>query len=183
MKATDIGFEFRIRKPPQVLTDFVESFWMLENHSDSHKDVIILPDGRVDLFFSQSAAEPFHITLSGLETQPDQATLAARTVMFAVSFKLLATGYILKNTISELLNNAAHLPAGFWGFNPDDMQDFDNFWVKASQHIHSLLPQHVDSRKRKLFDLIYASNGAMPVKELSEEVGWSSRQINRYFNQ
>lgn len=29
--------------------------------------------------------------------------------------------------------------------------------------------------------LVYASKGEMSVKELSEKVGWSSRQINRYF--
>jgi AraC-like DNA-binding protein len=33
------------------------------------------------------------------------------------------------------------------------------------------------------FELIYAENGSMPVKELSEKVFWSSRQINRYFNE
>src|SRR6187551_2773962 len=36
---------------------------------------------------------------------------------------------------------------------------------------------------QKLFDLIYSSNGSLPVKELSDKVFWSSRQINRYFNE
>jgi AraC-like DNA-binding protein len=40
----------------------------------------------------------------------------------------------------------------------------------------------MDERKRDLFRLIYASNGEMSVKELSEKVFWTSRQINRYFN-
>jgi AraC-like DNA-binding protein len=31
--------------------------------------------------------------------------------------------------------------------------------------------------------LIYSSNGSLSVKELSEKVNWSSRQINRYFNE
>jgi AraC-like DNA-binding protein len=34
-----------------------------------------------------------------------------------------------------------------------------------------------------MFELIYSTNGAITVKELSEKVFWSSRQINRYFNQ
>ena len=34
-----------------------------------------------------------------------------------------------------------------------------------------------------MFDFIYSSNGEITVKELSEKVFWSSRQINRYFNQ
>lgn len=176
-------FDFKIIKPDNLLAAFVESFWMLQNHSDSDKDVVILPDGRIDLFFSQSTTEPFHITLSGLETHPDQATLATKTVMFAISFKLLATEYIFQNTVSNLLDNAKYLPFDFWNFSADDLNNFDLFCEKASQTILSLLPNEIDNRKQKLFDLIYTSNGALTVQELSEKVCWSSRQINRYFNQ
>lgn len=179
----DNDFEYKLVKPNQSLTDFVESFWLLHNHSDQAKDIVVLPDGRVDLFFSQSSTEPFHVTLSGLETEPDQATLAVNTIMFAISFKLIAIEYILNNTVSDLLNNAIHLPEGFWQFNSSDLQNFDLFCKKATHKIQSLLPSEVDTRKRKLFDLLYASNGTLTVNELSERVAWSSRQINRYFNQ
>jgi AraC-like DNA-binding protein len=46
-----------------------------------------------------------------------------------------------------------------------------------------LLTVNIDERKRKLFNLIYAAQGSITIKELSESVHWSSRQINRYFNQ
>ena len=46
----------------------------------------------------------------------------------------------------------------------------------------TLINPDIDSRKQKLFELIYSSNGSLRVKELSEKVYWSSRQINRYFN-
>src|SRR6218665_3279233 len=105
----DNSFTYKLIKPEKSLDDFVESFWCLQNHSDADKDIVVLPDGRIDLFFSQSPTESFHITLSGLETQPDQAILATKTIMFAVSFKLLATEYIFQNSVSGLLNNAQNL--------------------------------------------------------------------------
>ncbi|GGD60199.1 AraC family transcriptional regulator [Emticicia aquatilis] len=176
-------FNFRLIKPDKSLVDFVESFWVLENTSDSDKEVIILPDGKLDLFFSQSAIESFHVTLSGLETHADTALLAAKTKMFAISFKLLATEYILHDTISHLLDYAKHLAPDFWDFNANDLQDFELFCQKATEKIQLLIPTEIDNRKQKLFNLIYASNGAITVKELSEQVYWSSRQINRYFNQ
>lgn len=180
----DNDLEYKFIRPDRSLADFVESFWLLRNHSDKDKSIIVLPDGRIDLFCSQSAAETFHITLSGLETRPQgRAMLAARTIMFAVSFKLLATEYIFQNTFSNLLDNAKYLPDDFWNFTVNDLQDFDLFCKKATQKIQSLLPNEIDTRKRKLFDLIYSSNGALTVQELSEKVFWSSRQINRYFNQ
>ena len=173
----------RLIKPDRSLSDFVESFWMLQNQSDSEKEVVVLPDGRVDLFFSKSAKEPFHITLLGLGTKPEQTTVASKTLTFAISFKPLAVEYILHTTVEDILDSAKSLPADFWGFNRDDLADFDHFCKKASQMIRELLKEKPDDRKTALFDLIYSSNGSMTIKELSEKVFWSSRQINRYFNQ
>nr|AGU10168.1 hypothetical protein [uncultured organism] len=175
--------QYKLVRPDPLLSDFVESFWMLELSAENSKDIIVLPDGKIDLFFSQSATTPFHVTLSGLETAPDQATLSAGTIMFAISFKLLAIEYIFRNTVADLLDSATYLPAGFCGFNAGDLLDFEAFRQKASRKIISLLPPETDNRKRELFNLIYAANGNLTVGEISNKVFWSSRQINRYFNQ
>lgn len=128
----DNDLDFKLIKPDKSLSDFVESFWLLHNQSDSDKEFVILPDGRIDLIFAQSATAPFHITRSGIETHADQAMLKAKTLMFAISFKLLATEYIFQNTVSNLLNYAEHLPADFWNFNRNDLGDFHLFCKKAS---------------------------------------------------
>ena len=169
-------------KATDPLFDFVESFWMLDHASDDSREVVILPDGRIDLFFSKSATEPFHVTLLGLGSQAEEALIAPQTRTFAISFKLPATEYILHGSVAALLNEAYRLPDDFWGFNEGDLYNFDLFCTKATHKIKDLLPLDIDGRKRKLFELIYASNGSITVKELSEQVYWSSRQINRYFN-
>ncbi|UFH52651.1 AraC family transcriptional regulator [Spirosoma sp. KNUC1025] len=175
--------EYRVIKPNPELSDFVESFWMLANHSDEEQEVIILPDGRIDIFFSISATEPYHVTLLGLESEPGKSTILPNTVNFAISLKLLAVEYVLDTHIAPFLNTASDLPADFFGFTANDLQDFSEFCAKASDTMAARLDRNIDERKRKLFDLIYTTNGAIPVKELSETVSWSSRQINRYFNQ
>jgi AraC-like DNA-binding protein len=123
------------------------------------------------------------VILLGIETQPEQPTITSKRQTFAISFKPLATEYIFQNTVFNLLDNVKNLPTDFWNFSGDDLNDFDSFCEKATQKIQSLLPKDIDERKRKLFQLIYSSNGALTVQELSEKVFWSSRQINRYFNQ
>jgi AraC-like DNA-binding protein len=190
----DNDLEYKIIKPDtqaageqneaKPLSDFVDSFWFLHNQSDSNKETIGLPDGRVDLFLYQSPTEPFRIVLLGLGTQQhEQAIIPANGLIFSISFKSLAVEYIFHDTISDIINNGKFLPNDFWGFTENDLQDFDLFVEKATQKIQSLLPKEIDKRKRKLFELIYATNGAITVKELSEKVFWSTRQINRYFNQ
>lgn len=170
-------------RPQKALSDFVESFWMLHNPSEEEKECIILPDGRIDLFFSVSATEPFHITLLGLGTHAEQARIGPQTKTFAISFKLLATEYVFHDSLSNLLDQAKNLPNDFWSFSVSDLENFEAFCKKASLQVQSQLFKSIDSRKQRLFELIHASHGSISVHELSEKVFWSSRQINRYFNQ
>ena len=179
----DNNFSYKFIKPGELLADFVESIGMFHTTSVEAKEVVVIPDGRIDLFFTQSASAPFRVVLTGLETEPKQRSIPPQTIFFDINFKPLAVEYILQTSIADSLNSAKNLPADFWNFNADDLKDFDAFYEKASQKITALLPAAIDERKRKLFELIYASNGEMSVKELSEKVYWSSRQINRYFNQ
>lgn len=179
----DNNFSYRFTRPEAPFADFVESIGMFQNQSDQAKEIVVLPDGRIDLFFWQSQAQPFQVILVGLETEPEQRIIPPHTLTFVISFKPLALEYILQTSIAELLNTAKELPVNFWGFHAGDLEDFDGFYQKALQKITMLLPKEIDERKQKLFDLIYSSSGGMSVKTLSETVFWTSRQINRYFNQ
>ncbi|MGC4099793.1 DUF6597 domain-containing transcriptional factor [Ferruginibacter sp.] len=179
----DNDFHYTLIKPHASLADFVEGFGMFHTDNGEAKEVVVIPDGRVDLFFVRSGTEPFRITLTGLETEPKQRSIPAQTTFFDINFKPLGVEYILQTSIADIVNRAKNLSSDFWNFAEADLENFETFQLKAAQKITALLPVAIDERKRKLFELIYASNGEMPVKELSEKVFWSSRQINRYFNQ
>jgi len=172
--------EHTLAKPDESLADYIYCFSALQNLSDINQGVII-PNGRIDLSFSKTKNNQFNITLIGLETKPKLLAAQAISTFFAVSFNPLAVEYILKHSIADILNNERILPDTFWDFSVNDLDDFDTFCKKISQRIQSLLPKEID--KRKLFELIFATNGEISVKELSEKVFWSTRQINQYFNQ
>jgi AraC-like DNA-binding protein len=174
---------FKMKLPPPELSGFVESCWMLENAAAQQKEIVILPDGRFDILFSYAADEPFQAILRGLDTEPGHHFIPAKQVMFAISFKLLAVEYLLDIKAADELNSARILPDDFWNITKADLGDFEMLCNKVTAHMLTLIKPDIDSRKQQLFDLIYGSNGALPVKELSEKVFWSSRQINRYFNQ
>lgn len=178
----DNDLQYKIVRPDESLSDFVEYFWFLHNRSGSDKDTTGLPDGLVDISLSKSATEPFRILQLGGLTQYEHATIPAGTLIFCISFKLLAVEYIIGEPVSGIVDSGKCLPVDFWGFSENDLQDFDLFVQKATRKIQSLIPEDIDGRKRKLFDLIYTTKGSITVKELSAAVFWSSRQINRYFN-
>ncbi|RQO65240.1 transcriptional regulator [Pedobacter sp. KBW06] len=174
--------EYQLIKPNDSLSDFVDSFWMLHNGSGNDKEVVIVPDGRADLFLSQSPVQPFRMALFGLETQPEKTAITAGALIFAISFKPPGIEYILKESIAGLLNQARLLPTGFWDFSAADLSNFELFCKKATGKIAEQLPGKIDERKQKLFELVYASHGSLTVKEIAEKVCWKERQINRYFN-
>jgi len=181
MQTNDI--ELRTIKPPAGLNDFVESFWMISNKAANEHQIVILPDGRFDIIFSFNDKEFFQPTLKGLDIEPEQTAIPAKSNLYAISFKLLAIEYLLDEKAASLLNQGLNLPNGFWGISKNDLNDFTSFCEKASIKMTSLIKPGIDNRKKQLFNLIYASNGTLTVKELSEKVFWSSRQINRYFQQ
>jgi len=180
---TGKDFLLQFLEPGPALAPFVENIGRFENHGDKTREVVVLPDGRIDLFFWRNGKGPFQVLLMGLETAPEQRYVLPETKAFVISFKPLAVEYILRMQIACLLDTAQNLPVDFWDFNENILDDFDTFVAKAVHKVSALSPAEIDSRKLKLFEHIYASNGELTVAKLAAEVGWSSRQINRYFNQ
>jgi len=178
------NLSYQSAQPNQSLSDFVDSFWCMENQSDQTLETIGLPDGRIDLSIIQTRENPFEIRLLGLGTkQYEQGIIPANSLTFVISFKLPAVQYVFHESVTTLLNSGKILENDFWGFNESDLENFESFCEKASGIIQSQLQKEIDSRKQKLFKLIYETKGALTVTEFSAQSNWSSRQINRYFQQ
>ncbi len=183
MIIAETSIEINYVKPMPKLTEYVENIWMLRNTSDTEYEIIVLPDGRLDISFSYSFKQSYHVMLMGLGTKPEPTVIPAGVVIFAVSFKLLAMEYLLNLKAGSILNEGQLLPTDFLGIIEGDLSDFNAFCEKITATMLAFINPHIDNRKQTLFQLIYASNGTMTVAELSKKAYWSSRQINRYFNQ
>ena len=167
--------------PGPDLVSYVDCFWQLQTSPEAGRDIWLLPDGRIDVLFAQSATAPFQVVLLGLSTEASRTVLAGHTRICAVSLRLPAAEYLLREPVAGLLNTGRYLPTDFWGITPDDLINLATFARKLSATLRGLLPANPDPRKRKLFDLLYARDGSVPVQALAKGAGWSSRQINRYF--
>lgn len=59
--------EYRSLAPDGPLTEIVESIWMVKNHAEEKRKCIIVPDGKIDLFFFFDEADSFDIIYTGSE--------------------------------------------------------------------------------------------------------------------
>lgn len=172
---------FQLIEPEESLTDFVYSFSCLQNFS-SQQEAVIIPNGKIDLIFSKTNDHQMVVALLGLETKP-KYTNQEVVNFYSISFNPLAIEYVFNESIADIINTGKILPTNFWDFSIEDLDNFEGFCKKATRKIKSLLPEKVDCRKHELFQLIFASNGEISIKEVSEKLNWSERQINRYFSQ
>lgn len=169
--------------PNSEIAHFVHSFWMLENNTSHDFLATLLPNAMVDLVVTKNNAGHWQTIVRGIDTAQSQVTIPNGALMFAVGLKLLAVEYLLGDSIKSVLNQGRLMEDPLWKFDQDDVASIENFAQKATHIIKSISSETVDNRKKKLFERIYDTNGSIMVKELSDTVNWSSRQINRYFNQ
>lgn len=175
----EAGFELEVIKPDKALSSFVESFWLLTNHNNTEKPVIVLPDGRLDLSFNLENG----LTLLGLETGPSHTSIPPHLQMFSISFKPIAIEYLFGEYAPVNPNTAISLPIDFLGIQPNFNISLQSNAEQFSNILHNKFNTATDNRKKELFDLVFAAKGSITVQELSDKVFWSSRQINRYCNQ
>ncbi|RED19724.1 AraC-like DNA-binding protein [Flavobacterium cutihirudinis] len=169
--------------PDDSISHFVHSFWMVENKTGNDIPGTILPNGMMDMTLMKINTDNWEMSIRGLDTVPSQVNITKDVKIFSVGFKLLAAEYLFGDSIKDVLNGGKMIPNDFWQFEEIDTESLENFQKKVTQQINAFSTKEIDDRKKNLFELIYPSHGTITVKELSEKVFWSSRQINRYFNQ
>jgi AraC-like DNA-binding protein len=169
--------------PDNSISHFVHSFWMLENKTGKDIPSTVLPNGMVDMTLMKMNSGNWEMLVRGINTMASQVNIRADTTIFTIGLKLLAVEYLLGDSIKDVLNEGRNFTNEFWQFEENDLNSLKNFCSKSTEKIKTISTENIDSRKKKLFELIYSSHGSMTIKELSENVYWSSRQINRYFNQ
>lgn len=166
-----------------ILNDFVKYFWTYKHEKDDI-EYTILPDACFDLVidFGDNAFQ--NIYLTGIWTKPIKVTVTKGTTLFAIRFKIVAAEYLFKRELKSILNTMTLLPGDFWNIKLAKSTEFEKFVSDISGQMICILNHQckIDNRKLNLFNYIY-SEEFQSVNEISEKVAWSSRQINRYFNQ
>lgn len=165
------------------LSPYLQSFWRYE-HGSASRQYTILPDGCFDLILEFRDNALHLIKLTGLWTTPVNIAVKSGNILFGVRCKLLAAEYLFNISIKDLLNTSKELPLTFWNLQSFSANDFDGFVHYVTSWCNDLLANsaETDPRKVKLFELVYTLK-VSEVQELAQSVFWSSRQMNRYFNQ
>ncbi|WP_149914541.1 hypothetical protein [Sphingobacterium cavernae] len=127
-------FEYIKIVPDERLSGFVESFLLCANHTDEDKEVIIFPDGRVDIMFSCTHQEPLVAELFNLDKKATRYIFKKQTKLFMVCLTLLGAEYLLGYNGTDFGKDEIRLPAGFWDIYKEDLTSLDSFPYKVSEN-------------------------------------------------
>lgn len=170
--------------PNILLNDFVKNYWWFDNSTTQQLNFTILPDGCFDLIVSFDNYQQEAISLTGLWTKQVEVSIEPNKQLFGIRFKLLAVDYILQQNISSFCNSEQTQDNDFWQIDKTSFNNLESVTEKLNNLMLSILDSQkgIDIRKQNLFNLLYQTNGEQTVEYYSQQVLWSSRQINRYFN-
>jgi AraC-like DNA-binding protein len=170
-------------QPDKLLSDFVKNYWWFDNSTTQQLDFTILPDGCFDLIVSFDNYQQEEISLTGLWTKQVDVSIEPNRQLFGIRFKLLAVDYILQQNISSFCDSEQVKESGFWQLDKTSFKDSESVIEKLNKLMLAILGDQkgIDSKKQKLFNLLYETNGGKTVEYYSQQVFWTSRQINRYF--
>ncbi len=174
---------YREKEISGLLEPYIKCCWFFDSENESVRHTI-LPDGYFDLIFQFQNEVLQKRMLTGTWIQPIDINIEEHTRMFGVRFRLLAAEYIWNNSINTLLDNSMELPCVEQLADPHPNDSLDCFFMQITDSIRTILPEEkaVDVRKKNVFRILYEQHGDISVSELANQVGWSSRQMNRWFN-
>ncbi len=174
---------YRERKPIAQLSPFIHSFWTHQNGSDSPETITIVPDSYFKIVFLVQDDRILTYFMTGLWFEPRDFTFPPHSTSYGCRLKILAPEYLLQEEVASIAESLKPLDLSYLNISEMRSLSFDEIvvrWQKDFLKIKS--NRDIHPQKIRLCNLLDEMNGAISATEVSRQIYWSSRQINRYLN-
>lgn len=170
--------------PVEALQEFVHSFWSHSNNSDQPELMTIFPDSFFKIIFLVKDKQIVKYFMTGLWTEQKEFILPAQSSTFGCRLKILAPEFLIMNEVASLINSMKPLDLKYLNVETFDFLDFKKLTTQWEDQLIQLMPQkQITENKLRLSQLLYKTNGSISASEVSKQIFWTNRQINRYLNQ
>ncbi|MCH9812595.1 MAG: helix-turn-helix domain-containing protein [Epsilonproteobacteria bacterium] len=169
------------QKPSKKLSRYIDTYWMIENHTNRSIDLPIVPDGCIDIVVKDS-----DIFLVGLMEVASIKPIYPCDAYFGIRFHPAVMTTLLQRDISTFNDKIAPLSsidsnlyrvlAPLLSHQPYDFIALDKQFELLFESVT------FDMRILDLVEMIVLSGGSIEMEALEEQCGLSSRQIERLFH-
>ncbi|MCK0110508.1 AraC family transcriptional regulator [Flavobacteriaceae bacterium S0825] len=170
-------------QPKTELKDFVHSFWMHQNNSDSVEKITIVPDSYFKIVMLIKNQKIIAYFITGLWLDEKEFSFAPNTFSVGVRLKILAPEFLLNREVASILQKTYQLDLGYLNIDKFDLSSFEIIVEQWQKELLSIKPKkEIQGNKLRLSQLLDKMDGNISAIEVSNQIYWTNRQINRYLN-
>ena len=132
--------------PNAELKDFVHSFWMHQNNSDSVEKTTIVPDSyfKIVLLFKSQKIISYFIT--GLWLDEKEFSFAPNTTSVGIRLKVLAPEFLLNREVASISQKMLQLNLDYLNADKLDLSSFETIVDQWQKELLSIKPQKTIQR-------------------------------------
>ncbi len=174
---------YREIEPIEKLKNLVHSFWMHKNISNEPEHLTIVPDSYLKIVFVVINGKVEKYFLTGLWIRENTFITPPNAINYGCRLKILAPEYLLQREAASILQDFKQLDLSYLNLKYFDLSSFENIvhqWETELLKIKS--PKTITGNKLRLSQLLDEIKGDAAAKEISQQIFWTNRQINRYLN-
>ncbi len=174
---------YRQIKPIKKLENLVHSFWMHRNATDQPEYMTVVPDSFLKIIFFVENGKVTRYFMAGLFIHEINYIIPPHATLYGCKLKILAPEFLINQEMASFLQDLKQLNLSYLNLKHFDLSTFENIvqqWQIELLKIKSL--KEIPANKLRLSQLLDKMKGDITAKEVSEQVFWTNKQINRYMN-
>ena len=169
--------------PNDELKEFVHSFWMHKNNTDSIEKITIVPDSYFKIVMLIKKQKIIAYFMTGLWLDEKEFSFAPNTTSIGIRLKILAPEFLLNKEVASILQKIHQLDLQFLNVEKFDLSSFEIIVEQWQRELLLIKPEKtIQGNKLRLSQLLDKMNGDISTTEISNQIFWTNRQINRYLN-
>ena len=170
--------------PSKQLDNYVASYFEAINLTNKPQKITICPDSYFKLMVQLLDGKITSYILVGLFTREIDIIIQPNIVVYAIRFKILAPEYILKRELKSMLNKIEQLELDYFNIKDINFTNFSHIVEQFENILISKIPNEKEIRtnRLRLSQFLYNNFNDIKASEVSNQIYWSQREINRYLS-
>ena len=170
-------------KPIKKLEHQVPTLWMNRNLSGEPEQLTIVPDSYFKIVFVVQDGRVVKYFMTGLWIRENDFITPPNATNYGCRLKILAPEFLIRQEVASILQDIKQLDLSYLNLKYFDLPSFEKIvdqWQIELLKIKS--SRDIASNKLRLSQLLDTTKGDITAKQVSEQILWTNRQINRYMN-
>jgi len=170
--------------PSEKLQDVIHSFWVHENLTSEPEVLTIFPDSYFKIIFYVQDGQVVSYFMTGLWSDQKVVSIPPNGKSYGCRLNILAPEYLLGHEIKSIFQSRRQLDISYLNLRSYDLSSFEKIVEQWEKELLRIRPSKaISPNKLRLSQLLYKTNGLLSASEVSDQIFWTNRQINRYLNQ